>query len=95
MFWMGCSPDNATNVNWLHPLSDIVGGLIDAGLSLDWLHVRFSNTNGTATGLAVQNMGNTNTSYSGMLFYDQFGAAAIQRGCHVDQPDADGQAEAE
>jgi SAM-dependent methyltransferase len=29
---------NATNVNWLHPLSDIVGGLIDAGLSLDWLH---------------------------------------------------------
>ena len=29
---------NATNVNWMHPLADIVGGLIDAGLSLDWLH---------------------------------------------------------
>lgn len=29
---------NATSVEWLHPLSDIVGGLIDAGLSLDWLH---------------------------------------------------------
>lgn len=29
---------NATNVSWMHPLSDIVGGLIDAGLSLDWLH---------------------------------------------------------
>ena len=29
---------NATNVEWLHPLSDILGGLIDAGLSLDWLH---------------------------------------------------------
>lgn len=29
---------NATNVSWLHPLSDIVCGLIDAGLSLDWLH---------------------------------------------------------
>ncbi len=29
---------NATNVNWLHPLSDIVTGLIDAGLALDWLH---------------------------------------------------------
>jgi SAM-dependent methyltransferase len=29
---------NATNVNWLHPLSDTLGGLIDAGLSLDWLH---------------------------------------------------------
>ena len=30
--------ENAINVSWLHPLSDIVGGLIDAGLSLDWLH---------------------------------------------------------
>jgi SAM-dependent methyltransferase len=29
---------NATSVEWLHPLSDIVSGLIDAGLSLDWLH---------------------------------------------------------
>jgi hypothetical protein len=36
--------------------------------------VRFTNTNGAATGLAVQNLGNTATSYSGMLFYDQFGA---------------------
>jgi SAM-dependent methyltransferase len=30
--------ENATNVGWLHPLSDIVTGLIDAGLALDWLH---------------------------------------------------------
>lgn len=29
---------NAVNVSWLHPLSDIVCSLIDAGLSLDWLH---------------------------------------------------------
>jgi SAM-dependent methyltransferase len=29
---------NATNVSWLHPVSSLVGGLIDAGLSLDWLH---------------------------------------------------------
>ena len=29
---------NATTVQWLHPLSDIVGGLIEAGLHLDWLH---------------------------------------------------------
>ncbi|TAJ86757.1 bifunctional 2-polyprenyl-6-hydroxyphenol methylase/3-demethylubiquinol 3-O-methyltransferase UbiG [Reyranella sp.] len=29
---------NATNVSWMHPLSGIVGGLIEAGLSLDWLH---------------------------------------------------------
>lgn len=40
----------------------------------DALHVRFANTTGTMTGLAVQNMGGTATSYSGMLFYDQFGA---------------------
>ena len=36
--------------------------------------MRFTNTAGGFTGLAVQNMGNTATSYSGMLFYDQFGA---------------------
>lgn len=36
--------------------------------------MRFTNTNGAFTGLAVQNLGNTATSYSGMLFYDQNGA---------------------
>lgn len=40
----------------------------------DQLHVQFTNTNGTLTGLAVQNLGNTVASYSGMLFYDQNGA---------------------
>ena len=29
---------NATSVQWLHPLSDTLGGLIEAGLRLDWLH---------------------------------------------------------
>ena len=29
---------NATHVEWLHPLSDTIGGLIEAGLTLDWLH---------------------------------------------------------
>jgi len=29
---------NATNVSWMHSLSGILGRLIDAGLSLDWLH---------------------------------------------------------
>ena len=38
------------------------------------LHLRFTNPNGAITGLAVQNLGNTATSYSGMLFYDQIGA---------------------
>jgi hypothetical protein len=40
----------------------------------DLFHVRFTNTNGGLTGFAVQNLGNTATSYSGMLFYDQNGA---------------------
>ena len=47
---------------------------------LDRFHVRFTNTNGGLTGLAVQNLGNTNTSYSGMLFYDQNGAVAQFQG---------------
>jgi hypothetical protein len=37
----------------------------------DMFHVRFTNTGGNFTGFAVQNLGNTATSYSGMLFYDQ------------------------
>jgi hypothetical protein len=40
----------------------------------DFFHVRFINTTGTATGLAVQNLGSTATSYSGMMFFDQNGA---------------------
>jgi hypothetical protein len=39
----------------------------------DYLDVHFTNTGGTATGFAVQNLGNTAASYSGMLFYDQNG----------------------
>jgi hypothetical protein len=39
----------------------------------DFFHVRFTNPSGAFTGLAVQNMGNTATSYSGMLFYDHLG----------------------
>lgn len=29
---------NATNVSWLHSLASVVGGLLEAGLQLDWLH---------------------------------------------------------
>src|SRR4029079_12354005 len=49
------------------------GGLVGVGTTtpFDNLHVRFTNTNGGMTGFAVQNLGNTTTSYSGMLFYDQ------------------------
>ena len=41
---------------------------------LDVVHSRFTNTNGGLTGYAVQNLGNTAASFSGMLFYDQNGA---------------------
>jgi hypothetical protein len=48
-------------------------GLVGIGTAapFDSLHVRFNNTNGVVTGYAVQNLGNTAASYSGMLFYDQ------------------------
>jgi hypothetical protein len=46
----------------------------------DMFHVRFTNTAGTATGFAVQNLGNTAASYSGMLFYDQNNATALFQG---------------
>jgi hypothetical protein len=52
------------------------GGQVGLGTTgpLDALHVVFNNPFGSMTGLAVQNLGNTATSYSGMLFYDQNGA---------------------
>ena len=58
------------------------GGKVGIGTSapLDFLHVRFTNTTGALTGFAVQNLGNNSTSYSGMLFYDQFGALAQFQG---------------
>jgi hypothetical protein len=48
-------------------------GAVGLGTTIpaDRLHVRFTNSIGTNTGLAVQNMGNNATSFSGMLFYDQ------------------------
>jgi hypothetical protein len=53
-----------------------IGGLVGVGTAspADAMHLKFTNTAGTMTGLAVQNMGNTASSYSGMLFYDQNGA---------------------
>jgi hypothetical protein len=46
----------------------------------DSLHVRFNDSGGTMTGLAVQNLGSSGFSYSGMLFYDQNGALAQFQG---------------
>jgi hypothetical protein len=52
------------------------GGFVGVNTTapLDVMHLRFTNTAGGLTGLAVQNLGSTNTSYSGMLFFDQNGA---------------------
>jgi hypothetical protein len=49
------------------------GSLIGFGTTTpsDVFHVAFNNTTGQFTGYAVQNLGNTATSYSGMLFFDQ------------------------
>jgi hypothetical protein len=46
----------------------------------DVIHSRFTNTDGTLTGLAVQNLANGANSYSGMLFYDNAGAVAQFQG---------------
>jgi len=46
----------------------------------DVLHLRFTDPGGQITGLAVQNLANTSTAYSGMLFYDQNGALAQFQG---------------
>ena len=58
------------------PTANVPTGAVGIGTTapLDQLHLRFNNATGAITGLAVQNLGNTTTSYSGMLFYDQFGA---------------------
>ena len=29
---------NATTYTWIHPLGDIISGLLSAGMTLDWLH---------------------------------------------------------
>jgi len=47
---------------------------INTTTPFDILHSRFTNSNGALTGIAVQNLADTATSYSGMLFYDHNGA---------------------
>ncbi|MBP7777434.1 MAG: tail fiber domain-containing protein [Acidobacteria bacterium] len=51
-------------------------GRIGIGVTtpLDFLHSRFTDASGTLTGIAVQNMSNSASAYSGMLFYDETGA---------------------
>jgi endosialidase-like protein len=56
----------------IYEASGLVG--VNTSTPFDAMHVRFTNTVGSMTGFAVQNLGNTASSYSGMLFYDQTGA---------------------
>ncbi|HEY2434065.1 MAG TPA: tail fiber domain-containing protein [Vicinamibacterales bacterium] len=58
------------------------GGRVGIGTTtpLDFLHVRYTNTNGGLTGFAVQNLGSTATSYSGMLFFDHNGVLSQFQG---------------
>ena len=58
------------------------GPFIGLGVTtpLDNFHVQFTNTNGQNTGYAVQNMGDTATSYSGALMYDHLGALGVFQG---------------
>jgi hypothetical protein len=67
---------STTDVGPAAALYETAGGSVGLGTTtpLDLFHVRYTNTNGGLTGFAVQNLGNTATSYSGMLFYDQNGA---------------------
>jgi hypothetical protein len=52
------------------------GNLIGVGTTspLDSMHVSFNDATGGFTGYAVQNLSGGASAYSGMLFYDQFGA---------------------
>ena len=63
--------DNVSN-SAVYESGGFVG--INTTTPLDVLHARFSNSNGSTTGIAVQNLGSSATSYSGMLFYDHTGA---------------------
>ena len=64
------------------PTAGVPTGAVGIGTTtpFDVLHLRFANAWGQITGVAVQNLSNTSTSYSGMLFYDQFGALAQFQG---------------
>lgn len=58
------------------------GGRVGLGTTTpsDYVHVRFADGSGTATGYAVQNLSASAGAYSGMLFYDQNGTLAQFQG---------------
>jgi hypothetical protein len=58
------------------------GGQVGIGTTtpFELMHIRYTNTDGSRTGLAVQNLASTATSYSGMLFYDQNSALGLFQG---------------
>ncbi|HJZ78104.1 MAG TPA: hypothetical protein VKE51_40535, partial [Vicinamibacterales bacterium] len=58
------------------------GGLvgINTATPFDIVHARFTNTSGSMTGYAVQNLGTGPGAYSGMLFFDQNSALRLFQG---------------
>ena len=83
----GVAAATVANAGWIPVATDNAGGLgnstmfqngsftgVGTTTPLDNLHVSFTNTTGQFTGYAVQNLGATATSYSGMLFFDHTGA---------------------
>jgi hypothetical protein len=71
---------NATDVgcSTMTEINGFVG--VGAPNPVDSMHVQFTNTNGSVTGYAVQNLGSGGNSYSGMLFYDQNGSLGLFQG---------------
>ena len=69
------SADVGNSAVYEAPTALVPTGAVGIGTTApaDVLHLRFSNTGGQITGLAVQNLGNTGAPYSGMLFYDHNG----------------------
>jgi len=68
-------PNNST-------ISVTSGGDVGIGTisPADHMHVLFNDTTGAVVGYAVQNLGSSATSYSGMLFYDQNDALGLFQG---------------
>ena len=64
------------NVDLINSSLFDVGGAVGLNTTtpLDVFHSRFTNTTGTQTGIAVQNLSGGASAYSGMLFYDHTGA---------------------
>lgn len=71
------SPTTIVNSN-MFQAGDKIG--VNTTAPLDIMSLRFTNTVGNGTGLALQNLGSTATSYSGALMYDHTGTLGVFQG---------------